>query len=135
MSKSYLTSYYILSMFLSLLTHLSYLGKSFKHNLLILVGMISYLPAILLFWYCALASKTYKCLPIYLSRYLHNKFFAPLPGIVLHCVFKVFPFTLVICVYVHLKKKKKKLFCSLFYGIIAPLVPVVCHNYFSLPMV
>jgi hypothetical protein len=34
--------------------------------------MILYLPAILLFWSCALASKTYKYFPIYLGRYLHN---------------------------------------------------------------
>jgi hypothetical protein len=35
--------------------------------------MISYLPTILSFLSCALASKTYKYLPIYLGRYLHNK--------------------------------------------------------------
>jgi hypothetical protein len=35
--------------------------------------MISYLLNILSFWSCALASKTYKYLPIYLGRYLHNK--------------------------------------------------------------
>jgi len=29
-----------------------------------------------------------------------------LQGIVLNCVFKVFSFILVICVYIHLKKKK-----------------------------
>jgi hypothetical protein len=34
--------------------------------------MISYLPTILSFWSCALASKTYNYLPIYLGRYLHN---------------------------------------------------------------
>jgi hypothetical protein len=49
---------------------------------------------------------------------LHNKFFATLPGIVLHCVFKVFPFTLVICVYVHLKKTVLLfiLFCVFFFN-------------------
>jgi hypothetical protein len=35
--------------------------------------MILYLPAILMFWSCALASKTYKYFPIYLGRYLHNR--------------------------------------------------------------
>jgi hypothetical protein len=40
---------------------------------------------------------------------MHNKFLAPLPGIVLNCVFKVFPFILVICVYVHLKNIKKNI--------------------------
>jgi hypothetical protein len=34
--------------------------------------MISYLPTILSFWSCALASKTYKYLSIYSGRYLHN---------------------------------------------------------------
>jgi hypothetical protein len=34
--------------------------------------MISYFPSILSFWSCALASKTYKYLSIYLCRYLHN---------------------------------------------------------------
>jgi hypothetical protein len=38
---------------------------------------------------------------------LYNKFLAPLPGIVLNCVFKVFPFSLVILFYLYLKKKKK----------------------------
>jgi hypothetical protein len=33
---------------------------------------------------------------------------APLPGIVLNFVFKVFPFILVISVYDNLKKKKKE---------------------------
>jgi type IV secretory pathway TrbL component len=44
-------------------------------------------------------SKTYKYLPIYLGRYLYNKFLASLLGIVLNCVFKVFPFILIISVY------------------------------------
>jgi len=35
--------------------------------------MISYLPTILSFWSCALASKTYKYLSIYSGRYLPNK--------------------------------------------------------------
>jgi hypothetical protein len=39
---------------------------------------------------------------------LHNKFLASLPGVVLNCDFKVFPFILVISVYDNLKKKKKK---------------------------
>jgi hypothetical protein len=60
--------------------------------------MISYLPFILLFWSCAIASKTYNYLPIYLGKYLH-KFLASLPGIVLNCVF---PFIFVICVYVYI---------------------------------
>jgi hypothetical protein len=34
--------------------------------------MISYLSTILSFWSCALASKTYKYLSIYLGRYLYN---------------------------------------------------------------
>lgn len=51
----------------------------------------------------------YKYLPIYLGRYLHNKFLVPLSGIVLNCVFKVFPFILVISVYDNLQKKKKKI--------------------------
>jgi len=34
--------------------------------------MISYLLTILSFWSCALASKTYKYLSIYLGRYLYN---------------------------------------------------------------
>jgi hypothetical protein len=38
---------------------------------------------------------------------MHNKFLSLLPGIVLNCVFKVFPFILVICVDVYLKKNKK----------------------------
>jgi hypothetical protein len=38
---------------------------------------------------------------------LHNKFLAPWPGIELNCVFKVFPFILVISIYDNLKKKKK----------------------------
>jgi len=74
------------------------------------MGMISYLPTIQSFWSCALASKTYKYLSIYLGRYLHNKFFASLLGIVLNCVFKVFPFILVISVYDNLKRKKNS-FC------------------------
>jgi len=37
--------------------------------------MVSYLYAILLFWSCAFASKTYKYLPIYLGWYLHNRYF------------------------------------------------------------
>jgi hypothetical protein len=37
------------------------------------VGIILYLPAILLFWSCVYACKTYKYLPIYLGRYLHNR--------------------------------------------------------------
>jgi hypothetical protein len=53
-------------------------------------------------------SKTYKYLSIYLGRYLYNKFLAPLPGIVLNFVFKVFPFILVISVFDNLKIKNKK---------------------------
>ena len=34
--------------------------------------IISYLHTVLLFWSCALASKTYIYLPINLGRYLHN---------------------------------------------------------------
>jgi hypothetical protein len=35
---------------------------------------------------------------------LHNKFLAPLPGTELNCVFKVYPFILVISIYDNLKK-------------------------------
>jgi cytochrome c biogenesis protein CcdA len=57
----------------------------------------------------------YKYLSIYLGRYLDNKFLAPLLGIVLNCVFKVFPFILVISVYGNLKKKKKKIKKKIFF--------------------
>jgi len=43
--------------------------------------MISYLPSILSFWYCALASKTYKYLSIYLGRYLDKYLYVLLTSV------------------------------------------------------
>ena len=71
--------------------------------------MISYLPSILSFWSCALASKTCIYSPIYLGGYLYNKFLASLPGIVLNCVFKSFSFSFIYFCLFSSKKKKKKI--------------------------
>jgi Na+/melibiose symporter-like transporter len=78
-------------------------------------------------------------LPIYLGRYLHNKFLAPLLWIVLNCVFKVFPFYFsYLCLY---SSKKETLFCSLLYFVVSyilcfvwthrTVVLIVLHTYFN----
>jgi hypothetical protein len=54
---------------------------------------------------CALASKTYIYLPIYLGRYLHNKFFGAVARDCVELCLEVFSF---IYLFIFAKKNKKK---------------------------